>query len=189
MSWRPGWFSSTGDSKWEVHQNGENVSLRVLHLKGDPPQQQTNRGKNMNRKAIYPIAFVAAAAALFVSSTPLCVSGADVQSPTNAPSLVGGSPASCGYSWIPDRQGWLGSDGTTFVAAKDKPEWAAYIPAIKAATTVSPIVKPVEPAVAKPVVPLDAAQAKKTKPVVPPATEVHPPVPPGVHVPSVPATK
>ena len=47
---------------------------------------------------------------------------------TPKPTLVGGNPASCGYSWVPDRVGWLGPDGRTFVAAKDKPEWAAYIP-------------------------------------------------------------
>ncbi len=144
----------------------------------------------MKRNVVYQLAVAATVAAVFVVSTPLCASGADAPSPTNAPGQVGGSPASCGYTWLPDRQGWLGPDGTTFVAATDKPEWAAYIPANKAATNnVSPIVRPVESAVAKPVVPLAAAQVKKTKTVVPPATEVHPAVPHGADVPSAPAAK
>ena len=143
----------------------------------------------MKRNAVYQLAVAATVAAVFVTSAPLCASGADVTSPTNAPGQVGGSPSSCGYTWIPDRQGWLGPDGTTFVAAKDKPEWAAYVPANTADAKVSPVVRPVESAVATPVVPLAAAQAKKTKPVVPPVTEVHPAVPSGVDVPSAPAAK
>jgi hypothetical protein len=126
--------------------------------------------------------------------------------------MVGEGPSSCGYTWIRDRQGWLGPDGTTFVAAKDKPEWAIYIPANTVDTKVSPVVRPVEsavakpvvpvhtnnvlpivrpiePAVAKPVVPLAAAEDEKTKPVVPPARGVHPVVPHGVAVPSTQAAK
>ena len=166
----------------------------------------------MKQNAVYQLAVAATVAAVFVTSAPLCASGADVPSPTNAPGLVGGSPSSCGYSWLPDRQGWLGPDGTAFVPAKDKPGWAAYVPANTAdanvapivrpvepavarpvvpadTNNVSPIVRPVEPAVARPVVPLTAAEAEKTKPVVPPATGVHPVVPHGVGAPPAPVAK
>ena len=122
----------------------------------------------MKRNSVYQLAVAATVAAVFVTSAPLCASGADVPSPTNAPGLIGGSPASCGYSWVPGRQGWLGPDGTAFVPAKDKPGWAAYIPANRTDTSVSPVVRPVESAVAQP--------------VVPPATEVHPAVQPDVNV-------
>jgi hyperosmotically inducible periplasmic protein len=46
--------------------------------KGEHPRnKENNRGSGMNQKAIYLLAFAAVAAAMFVTSTPLCAAGTD----------------------------------------------------------------------------------------------------------------
>jgi len=43
--------------------------------------------------------------------------------------LIGGSPASCGYSWDAERGGWVRPwEAGSFIPAAEKPEWDAYIP-------------------------------------------------------------
>ena len=42
---------------------------------------------------------------------------------------IGGGPASAGYVWYPERNGWMRPwDETTFIARSNKPEWDIYIP-------------------------------------------------------------
>lgn len=45
------------------------------------------------------------------------------------PPMIGGSPASCGYQWDAERQGWYRAwePEVSFVSRSAKPEWDAYI--------------------------------------------------------------
>ena len=46
--------------------------------------------------------------------------------------IIGGSPASCGYSWDAERNGWHRPwDSESFIPATEKPEWAQYVPVVE----------------------------------------------------------
>lgn len=43
--------------------------------------------------------------------------------------VIGGTPASAGYQWDPERQGWVrGWDPESFTPRDEIPEWDQYIP-------------------------------------------------------------